>query len=171
MNWYCIRCPSPARAAHNLKERQFETYHPVETRWRHGRVNKVKIDRSLFPGYMFVRCTPNDFYAVTKTEGVGSFVRYPSNGIDLVPMAFPDECIGDLISQQHFGMFDATRSAQKRAKPKPGERAKVVGGKWRGYVAEVLSVSPKTRKAHVLLETIQGDRVRMTLDVAHLDAA
>lgn len=171
MNWYCIRCPSPARAAHNLADRRFETYHPVETRWRHRRGLKTKAECSLFPGYMFVRCSPADFYAITKVEGVGSFVRYPANGVDLVPMAFPDDCIGDLMSQQHFGEFDATRADRRRAKPKPGERANVVGGKWRGYVAEVLSMSPKTRKAHVLLETIQGDRVRMTLDMAHLDAA
>ncbi len=171
MNWYCIRCPSPAKAALNLKDRRFDTYHPVETRWRHGRVNKIKIDRSLFPGYMFVRCTLADFDAITNIQGVGSFVRYSTNGVDRIPLAFPDECIGDLISQQHFGEFDMTRSASRRARPKPGERANIVGGKWRGYVAEVLSMSPKTRKAHVLLETIQGDRVRMTLDMAHLDAA
>jgi transcription antitermination factor NusG len=171
MNWYCIRCPAPSRAARNLKERSFETYHPIETRWRHLRGVKSKVDRSLFPGYMFVRCSPADFYAISKTDGVGSFVRLLANGIDLVPMAFPDDCIGDLMSQQFFGEFDATRGAQKRTRPKPGERANVVGGKWRGYVAEVLSMSPKTRKAHVLLETIQGARVPMTLDMAHLDAA
>lgn len=168
MNWYVVRCPSPRHAAESLKEQRFESFHAVETRWHHRRSRKVKVERPLFPGYLFVRCTPADFYRVEKVSGVGSFFRYPFNGVDLHPVSFPDEALGDLMFRQLRGEFDATQAGRQRFHPKTGERVKVVGGKWRGYIADVLSITSKTNKATVMLE---GMEVKMTLDMAHLDAA
>jgi hypothetical protein len=53
-------------------------------------------------------------------------------------------------------------------RPRTGGSAKVIGGKWRGYIAEILSPKPSQRKAVV---TLQGLKARqITLDVARLDA-
>jgi transcription antitermination factor NusG len=171
--WYAVRCATrqERRATDGLHQRGFDTYAPMETRWRHLRAVKDKIQRPLFPGYLFVRCTPGDFYDIGETDGVSQFVRAPLNGIDLEPLPFPDECIGDLMARQHFGEFDQTRKTPMRTRPKAGDRANVIGGKWRGYVAQVLSTSATKRKAIVLLETMHAGPVKMTLDVAHLDAA
>lgn len=171
--WYAIRSSTrqEGRAYEALSEQGFRAYVPKETRWLRSQWTKTKVDRPLFPGYLFVQCAPADFYRIVETDGVHQFVRTMRNSGELEPMAFPDEAIGDLISQQHFGEFDVTRSKPKRTRPKNGERAAVVGGKWRGYFAEVLATSPKQRHAVVMLETINDGRVKMTLDAAHLDAA
>lgn len=171
--WYAIRSATrqEGRAYDALAEQGFRAYVPKETRWLRSRLTKTKVERPLFPGYLFVCCSPDDFYRVVETDGVHQFVRVMRNTGELAPMAFPDDAIGDLISQQHFGEFDATRSKPKRTVPKNGDRAAVVSGKWRGYFAEVLATSPKHRMAVVMLETINAGRVKMTLDAAHLDAA
>lgn len=167
--WFALRTATrqEARAMSGLKEKGFEVFLPVSARWRQTRSVKTRAETALFPGYLFILASPADFYTIGKTDGVHQFVRVMSASGEFEPMAFPDEAIGDLMVRQEFGEFDATRTVQTY-RPKVGERVEITGGKWRGYFAEVFSLTPDKRRAYVSFE---GSGAKMKLDIAHLDAA
>lgn len=169
--WYCLRTATrqEARCVENLKEQKIEVFMPASARWRRLRSTKTRIETALFPGYLFILATPKDFYRIRAVEGVHQFVRVMNDAGEFEPMPFPAEAIGDLMARQELGEFDATKNEKPRYEPKVGDKATITHGPWTGYIAEILSLTPSERKARVSMDGKFGGK--LTLDIAHLDAA
>jgi transcription antitermination factor NusG len=167
--WFAVRSATRREtAAHDgLVEQGFTVFLPCETRWSQNRWNKVKIDRPLFRGYMFVLCAPEDFHQILDIEGVHQFVRYMANEI-MVPMPIPTAAVIEIQANERRGAFDATRVYTPPYRPKKGDRVRVTSGPWQAFIGKLLSTPTKDR-AHVMIEGPHGRGV--TLNVAHLSAA
>ncbi|MDB5458137.1 MAG: transcription/translation regulatory transformer protein RfaH [Caulobacter sp.] len=171
-NWYGIRTATRQEdeVETRLQAMSLEVWVPRATFWRRLRSNKSKVHRPLFPGYLFVRCTPDDFHRIHGVEGFHQFVRVRAMDGQLLVMRFPDEAIGDLMMRQFMeGEFDETRSKPEAYRPKVGDRVVVTGGKWYAYLAEVLSLSPSKRQAKVRIEDMAG--APASVSYSCLDAA
>lgn len=172
--WYAVRSATRQEAAleDGLKRLDLETYQPKRTFWRRLRSKKVRDYRALFPGYVFVLCTPADFDAIHDVEGFHQFVRVTTSEGLLRPMAWPDVAIGDLMMRQAFGDFDDTKSKPAKPeayRPSVGDAVLIKAGTWFDYVAEVLSLNPSQRQAKV---KIKGHSFPpTTVSYKNLDAA
>lgn len=167
--WYAIRSATRREwsALAGLKEQKFTVFMPCETYWRQTKWTKGKDERPIYPGYMFVLCEPEDFHQILDIEAVHQFVRYMV-GDAMIPMPIPLDEVIQIQAEERAGKFDATRFTKVRYTPKKGERVKITGGTWSGFFATVLATPVKGR-AKLLAEGRFGAKV--TLDVAHLDAA
>src|SRR5260370_182762 len=123
--WFAIRSATRREnSAHDgLVEQGFTVFLPCETRWSQNRWTKVKVERPLFPGYMFVLCAPCDFPDILAIEGVHQFVRYMV-GDELAPMPIPTAAIIEIQANERRGAFDATRTYKPPYRPKKGDRVK-----------------------------------------------
>lgn len=167
--WFAIRSATRReRAAFaGLVEQGFTVFMPCETRWSTTRWAKTKIMAPLYPGYMFVLCTPEDFRRILDIEGVHQFVRYVVDDV-AVPMLIPLAAIIAIQADERAGAFDSTRTTRVRYRPKKGHKVQVTAGPWMGFIGKVLATPAKDR-VHVMTEGPFGRGV--TLDVAHLSAA
>ncbi|GGC97379.1 transcription/translation regulatory transformer protein RfaH [Halopseudomonas salina] len=117
--WYLIQCKArqDERAELNLKNQNFTCYRPVHTveRLRHGK--RVRIEESLFPGYMFIHLSyiSDNWYSIRSTRGVLRLV-----GFDHQPTTVAPEIIHAI----------KTRSEGLPIKPilQPGDRVRIVKG-------------------------------------------
>jgi transcription termination/antitermination protein NusG len=69
-----------------LHEKKIEAFLPTITRWSRWKDRKKRIDWPLFPGYCFVRISPQDALPVRKCTGVVEIIA--NHGV-LAPV--PDE--------------------------------------------------------------------------------
>ncbi len=168
-SWYAVRSATRREAsAHDgLVERGFTVFLPMITRWRRSRRGDEKIERPLFPGYMFVLCAPCDFPDILALEGVHQFVRYMKDD-EMTPMQIPLVAIIGIQAAECRGEFDYTRVIKPEYRPKKGDRVMVTAGTWQSYIGKLLATPTKNR-AHVMIEGPHGRGVH--LDVAHLSAA
>lgn len=171
VQWYAVRTATrqEAKVVASLQERGLEVFMPARARWRQTRSAKVRVEVALFTGYMFILCSPAEFYEIRATEGVHQFVRIMGDDGEFAPMPFPAEAIGDIMLRQDLGEFDETRSKPQRYSPRKGDRVMVTGGKWYGYLAEVLSLAPNKRSAKVRIEGVGG--APTSVGYASMDAA
>jgi transcription antitermination factor NusG len=70
--WFAVwtRSRFEPRVMTQLHEKQIEAFFPTITRWSRWKDRKKRIDWPLFPGYCFVRISPEDALAVQKCTGV-----------------------------------------------------------------------------------------------------
>lgn len=168
--WFAVRSNGGGEQAafDGLTERKFTVFLPKSTHWRRSRRSgDQRVERPLFPGYLFVLCTSNDFAEVRGIEAVSQFVRYVKDG-EMTPMPFPLSAIIELQADECRGLFDYTRAIKPQYKPKKGDKVMVTAGPWQSYIGKLLDTPTKSR-ALVMIEGPHGRGV--ALDVAHLAAA
>ena len=78
MNWYVVYTKSRAekKIANLLHEKGYEVYLPMVKTMRQWSDRKKKIERPLFPGYLFVKTTPVHFTNILNIDGVVNFIRF-----------------------------------------------------------------------------------------------
>lgn len=154
--WYGVRSATRQEATLEtaLRAMKFEVFYPKWVFWRKLRTSSKPGERPLFPGYLFIRVTTEDFHRVHEADGFHQFVRaLDADGIQR-PLAWPEEVIGDLMLRSDLGDFDETRRERHRFLPAKGNRVGITKGKWAGFVAAILSASPKDRRVMVGLENM-----------------
>lgn len=168
--WYAVRTATrqEKRARDSLHEMGFPAYLPCETRWRRTKADKEKIETPLFVGYLFVQCEPTDWHVIAEeAEGVHQFVRYHGPGGLSVPFPIPAKVVDEILMDQEAGDFDKTRSEKPTYRPQVGDRVRITSSMWVGYIATVLSVSQKDRKALLQLPKMGN----VPLDVGQFETA
>lgn len=149
--WYAIKAkPASDRLlVRDLKQLKLETYRPVSTHYQRKssgkqKGKKVKIQRPLFPGYVFVCCSIADDYE--RIRKLHTFAKFVLRAGTVNPFRFPDMKIGDLMMRQKFGEFDEQAPKEGKYQPAKGDRVLVIAGKWYGYFAEVLGLVSKKKR-------------------------
>lgn len=88
--WYLIQCKpkQDLRAEQNLRNQSFSCYRPVHQveKIRSGR--RVRVEESLFPGYLFIRldCMHDNWYAIRSTRGVARLVTFGQEPARIAPL-------------------------------------------------------------------------------------
>lgn len=158
MQWLVLRCRQELRVRDALADLGFMAYVPCErVKVRKGR-NKVVDERPVWRGYAFV-LAGDDWPVCLAVDGVHDFIR-----VDLTPLALPIGALDPIMAAEWSGDLDY--AAQQGYEPQRGDRVRVRSGKWKGYLARVLSVA----KRKVLLEPETG-LGRLNIEPHHLEAA
>jgi transcription antitermination factor NusG len=137
-----------------LKDRGLEVYVPME-KYRPARTWKSRT-RPLLPGYAFANIAGDDDLDLARSnEAVTVMCRTGADGRSR-PVTVPALVIGSLILWEWSGAFDLTWSApapanRRRTKRPPrhkwakGEQARVAGGPFEGFMAEIVSADRADR--------------------------
>jgi transcriptional antiterminator RfaH len=142
--WYLIQCKArqDERAELNLRNQGFICYRPVHQveRLRHGK--RVRIEESLFPGYLFIHLNylSDNWYSIRSTRGVLRLV-----GFDHQPTAVSPEIINAI----------KTRSNGLPLRPvlQPGDRVRIVKGPFSELEA-IFARQDGTERAVLLLNLL-----------------
>lgn len=169
MSWYIVRSASgrEARAEVSLIEAGFDVYLPRLARWEWGArsVQKRRIERPLFPGYLFVLVPPPErFDLVRDADGVHAFLNRAGH-----PAPIPDGLIAAFRRAEAAGEFDKTRRAAETGAYRPGQAVAIIKGHFADWPAQVIAMDGPTR-VRVLL-TAFGRQHEKSLDVGVLKAA
>lgn len=163
--WFAVR--SATRRERDLVEALarlgLHAWYPKASYWRRARTQPVKAERPLFPGFVFVLTTDDRLHRVHEAEGDGFHQVVRCYGIDgmLRPLVLPDVAMGDLIWREEVGDFDDTRQNRARFRPVKGEGVAVTKGKWVGFVATILSVSPKDKRVMLDIANVETGPVSL----------
>lgn len=166
MNWHALRCATRQEEAAQarLDALGYETFLPVEVRWRRTRRTKVRARRPLFLGYLFVRCATDDIFAAQRVDGVHRLVGWRDAAGERHPLVIPDQAIAEIRAEQP--QHDHTASDQARYRPAAGDQVRITRGLWSGRLAQVLE-SPAAQRAALMMDGPFGGRV--SLDVSALE--
>lgn len=149
MNWYVLKARQELRVRDELTDRGLFAYVPCErVKIRKGR-NKVIDERPVWRGYVFLICADWEWPQALGVDGVQDFIRYARNG-EMVPLPMALTALDPIIEAEAAGLLDL--ASQEGYEPQRGDRVRVKSGKWKGYLARVLSVA----KRKVLLEPEKG---------------
>jgi transcription antitermination factor NusG len=110
------------KVAGQLIERRISHYLPVRKEVRRWSDRRMTIMAPLFPGYVFVRCSIEQRFAITGLPGV---VRFVSTGV--APAIIPDaefERLRELLD---------LRSVEAHDYLQPGKRVRLTGGVFDGF--------------------------------------
>lgn len=119
----------------------FETYVPFQTEWhvwRNGR--RKKVDRILFPTYIFIHCTETVRKAIkSNADFISGFMKDRAGNVDMFgiyPFAFiPDH---QMLSLQRMVGDAETPITIERKNLNVGTRVRVKGGRLSGFEGNVL---------------------------------
>lgn len=158
MAWYLLRAATrqEAKAIQSLKELGLYAYCPMRTTW--DRLSKVRGKTktlALFPGYIFAQIPEErGLYGIREADGVHAFVLTSSHSGERVPAVVSACDVEGLIAAQEVGAFDETKPKPKW-NPKAGERVKVSGGPFTGFVGRVIEAQGEKR-VRVLLDSFKN---------------
>lgn len=136
---WCVLTVWSGQEAEVAKECGVPVYFPVEKRNAVRRGRRVKIDRPLLPGYVFVQFDREDPHQRAHLEGLRGSLGVLCN-LD-IPMRVPDAVIERLKIAEGAGMFDYTGVSPFA----PGESVEIVDGPFAGWIAKIKSASPRKR--------------------------
>lgn len=118
----------------------------------------------LFPSYVFAHCVPSERYAA---------VHYCTGGLGIVRF-------GEMLAGVEDASIELLRSregergylvyGEVRKGPKPGARARLVGGPLRGFEGIVERYLPARDRVRLLLTLVGGVR-RVEVDAGHVRCA
>lgn len=163
--WYAVLTTprSEERAAAGLRERGFDVFMPFETRLKRTKDNsRARIDRPLWPGYLFVGINPDcaGIYHVRLQEGVRGVVvgtdGKPAR-IGWIDLPKSDggvrkvHIVNWLRERQASGEFDYTPA--RRTVFAKGARAKVTAGQFQGSVG-TMTAEDEMGRVRIELEGI-----------------
>lgn len=139
-----VECFAAERDMLNLG---FETFFPVERRYKRTRQRKVERITSLFGCYGFVKFDPaaDDWEQLIDLESVFDIFR---NGD--TPIRIPDEAMFRIQRAEDAGVFDYTT---EKSPFEEGDLVEIMEGPFNGLIAKVLSAHPRKR-AKLLLNTL-----------------
>lgn len=162
--WYCARTKPKHEhiAAANVRRNLgLEVFHPrlrVERVTRRGLVRNVE---SLFPGYVFIRCSiEKALNDIRYSNGVSSLVHFASR----IPTV-PDSVIEDLQR-----CFNAEEPISVEERLVPGAEVILADGAFVGMEASILRVLPARKRVEVLLDilgrptAVEVDRKSLVLE-------
>ena len=167
LTWYaaCTAVSRERYAEGNLRDAGFDVYLPMATRWVVHAKKREKVQRPLFPRYVFVGMPdPLMWGAADNARGVERLVR----GAGPAPSIVSWRTIDNLRAAEALGQFDDTVKREAIAPFKPGQPVRVIAGPMKGFVAEVAKANPKGR-VHLLLGML-GGKVAATVDADQLEA-
>ena len=138
-----------AKACLHLENQSFEYFAPS----RHETIKSGngfrRVERLLFPGYIFVRCDvgSNDISALKATIGLSRVVRGLSDG----PGIIPDGFIEELRRSIHTDLLSDPSLSE-------GDQIRLIAGPFVGMVGEVMGADSNGR-LRILFEMMAGTRL------------
>lgn len=120
-HWYLVQCKprQDERAQLNLLQQHFLTFRPQLMTERVIRGKRQPVVESLFPGYLFIRLSPQDNWApIRSTRGVSRIVEF-----NHVPAVVADEVIEHL--HERTGKAQGADAAHAM---EPGETLQIIQG-------------------------------------------
>jgi transcription antitermination factor NusG len=175
-NWYAIRTATrqEQKVVDGLKDMARErkipldVYLPCETRW--NRMTRIKCTKQvpMLPGYLFLNVEPDHLWRVDAVEGVHQILGWGAAQTrkDATRLV---EFVAELREAEDAGVFDKTQlPANKRLKLTPGEKARVCGGQFSGFIAEIVERKGDDRVK--VLMTMFGRAAPMVIPIKHLEA-
>lgn len=167
LRWFVAYCNPQCekRAALCLESRGYETFLPLRTKWQTQFKRRIKVDRALFPRYLFFALRPGqDFWGLHNAHGVEAVLR---NGD--MPVEAPRNVVDELRRVCASGAFDETRMATHEARMPPGTRVEVAAGPWATFSATVSRVL--SAESVEILVRIFGRETTVKVPVAALREA
>ena len=136
------------KACKHLENQYFEYFAPSRFETMKAGNGFKRIERLLFPGYIFVRCDVNakDLSALKSTIGLSRVVRGMGDGPGIIPDGFIEELkrASDL-------------NASTEALLKQGDKVRLIDGPFVGMVGEILNADSNGR-LRVLFDIMAGVR-------------
>jgi transcriptional antiterminator RfaH len=107
-----------------------------------------RVEKLLFPGYIFVRCDihSQDIRTLNATMGLSRVVRGLGSGPGILPDAF---VVSLMVACGHGGMFKDQVTA--------GQKVRIFDGPFVGLVGKVMSADANGR-LRILIDLISGAR-------------
>jgi transcription antitermination factor NusG len=174
-NWYAIRTATRQEqrvvdGLHDLRHEHrvpLDVYLPQETRW--NRLTRVKTLKQvpMLPGYLFLKVEQDHLWRVDHVEGVHQILGWGAKQTAKEAKRLAD-FVGELRDAQAAGLFDRTATpAHKRISFRKGEKVRVSGGQFSGFIGEIVEKRGEDR-VKVLL-TMFGRQSPAELSVRHLE--
>ena len=164
--WYAVYTKSrhEKRVHQHLVPKMEEVFLPLTKVWSRRRDRRVKFDKPLLPGYLFIReaLSPAKRLTVLQTFGV---VRILSSkgGEQALPEPIPDEQIESLkilvASRQEIHPCDSLSV---------GEEVEVIAGPFMGARGRLTQVNPKQNRLVVSIDLI-NQAVAVDIDVRDVE--
>lgn len=151
-----------------LQEDGLRAYLPQMTDWIMHARKKSKVERPLFPRYLFVELSADspEFYKVRANRDIECLV-----GTCGSPAAIRPETVGDIRSAEAAGEFDLTNGEDPNDPYKAGDSVMVrIGGKFAGWPGRVVRMTDAQR-VEVLIRGIGGKEHTKTFGPDELEAA
>ncbi len=161
--WYAVytRSRHEKRVYQQLATKIAEVFLPLARVWSRRKDRRVKYDKPLLPGYLFVRevLSPATRLSVLETFGV---VRILSSraGDQALPEPIPDGQIESLKI-----LVAARREMRPCDYLAVGEEVEVVAGPFMGASGKLARVNPKTNRLVVSIDLV-NQAVAVDIDVA-----
>ena len=124
------------KAEENLKRQKFEFFSPKKfVTVRVGKIFK-KVQKILFPGYIFVRINPfsKDVVSVDSTYGISRLLRVGNKKIGILP----DDFINDLKLEKRDKIIEPKKIEK-------GSSVKIIDGPLQGYIGLVEKLDEQGR--------------------------
>ncbi|MFY0731806.1 transcription/translation regulatory transformer protein RfaH [Pseudomonas sp. NFX15] len=121
-HWYLLQCKprQDERAQLNLLQQDYVTFRPQLFSERLVRGKRLRVQESLFPGYLFIQLSREDHWApIRSTRGVSRIVEF-----NHVPAEVADEVIEHLRARSYQSPDDVHPSRSI----KPGDMLQIVHG-------------------------------------------
>ena len=141
------------KAFQNLQNQGFEYFAPCRWETVKSNNNFRRLEKLLFPGYIFVRCDISSGHISTlnATMGLSSVVRGTGTDAGIIPDGFIEEL-----------MFACGSGRAKETNIKTGDMVRLVEGPFVGVVGEVLSKDSNGR-LRILFELMTATS-KLTVD-------
>lgn len=152
--WYAIYTNSRAekRVNDRLSELEIETYLPLQKTLRQWSDRRKLVEKPLISSYVFVRCTPKEFFTVRTTDGVVKFITIQGK-----PVPIPEDQITNL---RILCGSDAEVEVSSDVYAK-GDQVEVTVGSLTGLRGELIRVGKKHK---VVIRIIQPG-MNLTVDI------
>ncbi len=126
MDWYVIYTKSRAekKVRDTLQEAGYEVYLPLIKTMRQWSDRKKKVEVPLFPGYLFIKTDPNDFWKIRDIEGVVNFVHFG----DSIAQVRDQDILNIRILLKESSHVSVVNTIFKQ-----GEEILISEGKFKGY--------------------------------------
>lgn len=159
--WYAVRsatrseCKAAAAImeAAKLAEIGVAVFVPKEASWgwRGGQPGKVRVERPLITGYLFVLIDPEDVSFLSGVDYVHDVLGYLDERGDPHPLAIPLKLIIELQADEAAGLYDRTLYFKPKYRPKKGDKVRATAGPWLGWFGKIIA-TPKGQRVHVKFE-------------------
>ncbi|MFH2013217.1 MAG: UpxY family transcription antiterminator [Pseudomonadota bacterium] len=147
--WYAVytRSRHEEKAYANLKNKDFEVFLPKAETWSRRKDRRKKIWLPLFPGYIFVESSLDNYSHrdILKTVGVVKIISIKGQ-----PRPIPEEEILSLKIMVNSGKVVFPHDYIK-----PGDKVLVVDGPLEGVIGSILSLKSKKDKLVVSIPLLQ----------------
>ncbi|MCS6861079.1 MAG: UpxY family transcription antiterminator [Abditibacteriales bacterium] len=162
VEWYALytRSRFEQKVADSLEGKEFEVFLPKIKAWSRRRDRKLRIEKPLFPGYLFVRTAldPERRLAIVKTPGVVRILGY-----DREPAPVPAEQIESLLLAVKSG-----QDIEPHPYLKVGDKVRVISGPLRDAVGIVVEKQDKKRRL-ILSVDVMNQAVSVSLDACDIE--